>query len=77
MNKKIAKLFSVLPISPSMRGMLYKLFLRAHIGKNFKIGFCSYIDARYIEIERFNPDDENSEDEAEETEDSSSDEDSE
>ena len=34
-------------------------------------------NARYIEIERFNPDDENSEDEAEETEDSSSDEDSE
>jgi acetyltransferase-like isoleucine patch superfamily enzyme len=50
MNSKVAKLFSILPISSSIRGMLYKFFSHGQIGKKFKIGFGSYIDSRKIEI---------------------------
>lgn len=50
MNSILVKLFAVLPISSSMRGMLYKFFMRKQIGKNFKIGFGSYIHSKDIEI---------------------------
>lgn len=48
---KLCKLISFLPVSPKMRGMLYRSFnTRVDIGKNFRIGFGSYIDASVIQI---------------------------
>lgn len=50
MNNKLAKIISIMPILASMRGALYRIFGSANIGKHFKIGFGSYIDAREIRL---------------------------
>ncbi len=52
MNKKFAIIMSVLPISSSCRGSLYRVFCHKKIGKGFKIGFGSYIDSREILVDK-------------------------
>ncbi len=47
------KIIAVLPLSPGIRGRLYRLFVKRRngsIGKNFRIGFGSYIDSSSISI---------------------------
>ncbi len=50
----LIKLFAIIPVSGRMRGRLYRLFYTPggtnRIGKNFKIGFGSYIDSNEITI---------------------------
>ena len=49
---KAVKVFSVLPVTKRFRGKLYRLILgkRGHIGKNFQIGFGSYIESKHIDV---------------------------
>ncbi len=50
MNNKLVKLLSILPFTPSIRGRIYKLLFWGRVGKGFKIGVGSYIDAATIQI---------------------------
>lgn len=50
---KLRKLLSFMPITAVMRGKLYRAVCRRNgssIGKNFRIGFGSYIDSEIIDI---------------------------
>ena len=51
MNNRISKLLSIMPLSSSFRGTIYRLFNRkGNIGKGFRIGFGSYIDSNIVKI---------------------------